>query len=381
MSRLAAMLLAAVAALLAGGTGALAHWSASGSGAGTSQTATLRPAIVRAEASGATVTLTWVSDAGLEGDPGAPVAYEVLRKGPGDDAYAPVAQGGCAAPMARPASSCEDAVPTGGAYRYRVVAVHRTWTAVSDAGEVSVASPAETTDPGPGAGGVSEGPAAEPPDAAPPEHGAAAVTLAADADGWIDAASVADVAVAVDMEGPASAGDQVIVELRDRDGVSVTGTKSVPEGATSVVVDGIDAGALAETSSSVGDPAAAREVTLTARVVDLAGNANPVVASGRAGKDVTAPPATGVHGLAVRLEPAGDGAQLVGTAEPFDAISAVPVSGEAPAVSGTVSADGVISPVRLGWPIDAGARVTATDPAGNALTIEVPSPVEQAPAG
>lgn len=376
MRRIATLVLAAAAALLAGGPGALAFWSAPGTGTGASRTATLRHAVVEAAASGATVTITWTAEAELAGDSAAAIAYRVLRKGPGEDSYTTLTRGGCAGPLARPAATCEDTAPAAGTYDYRVLAVYRSWTALADAGTVTVEAPPKSAPPqdlGPAEGAAPDGAAAAPADAPQPEHGAAAVALDGDADGWIDAAGVAAVAVRVELRGPAAEGDQVFVELRDAAGVVAEGSATIVAGATSVVVGDIDARPLAETSSSVADPAAARGLTLTARVADAAGTIDPASASGAAGKDVTAPPSSGEHALVARLESGADGLRLVGSGEPYDAVSVVPIAGSASAVSGTVTPAGVLGPVALSWPAAGGARVTATDPAGNALTLDVPA--------
>jgi len=206
-------------------------------------------------------------------------------------------------------------------------------------------------------------------DSRAPAYGASAVALSSD--GWINAASATDASARVDLSGPGEAGDVVTVTVRDAAGAEVMRRAPVVAGIGSVTVSGIDASPLAEVSSSVADPAGARNLQVTATVADAAGNVNATAtATAPAGKDVTAPPAGGPNGLAVTYS---DG-RLAGSGEPFDTISAVRESADGNVYTGgTVRADGAIAAFVVGVlaPGETGVflRVTETDPAGNALTL------------
>ena len=207
-------------------------------------------------------------------------------------------------------------------------------------------------------------------DSRAPAYGASAVALSGDG-GWINAANATDASVQVDLSGPGEAGDVVEVTVRDAAGAEVTRRAPVVAGIGSVTVGGIDASPLAEVSSSVADPAGARNLQVTATVADAAGNVNAAAtATAPAGKDVTAPPASGPSGLVVTYS---DG-RLAGSGEPFDTISAVREGGDGTVhAGGTVQADGTIPAFAVGAlaPGETGVfqRVTETDPAGNALTL------------
>ena len=139
MTRRILTLLIAAGALLAVSTTALAFWTPGGSGRGAAGTGTLAPPVVSVPAkSGRAVAVSWDAQATLSGAAIPEAIYRVQRKGPADAAYATLTSGGCAAPVAYPASACTDTVPADGAYAYRVVAVYRSWTATSAVRAVDV---------------------------------------------------------------------------------------------------------------------------------------------------------------------------------------------------------------------------------------------------
>ena len=139
MTRGALTLLLTAGALLAVSASALAYWVADGSGRGAAGTGTLAaPAVSVPATSGRSVAVHWDAQATLDGAAIPEATYRVQRKGPGEPGYTTVTSGGCAAPVGYPASECADSVPADGAYAYRVVAVYRSWTAISAARSVDV---------------------------------------------------------------------------------------------------------------------------------------------------------------------------------------------------------------------------------------------------
>ncbi|HEY5143263.1 MAG TPA: hypothetical protein VII98_07160 [Solirubrobacteraceae bacterium] len=133
MSTRAAILavLAALGVPLAGAPGADAFWKGSGAGAGGSAVGTLSApaATVPATATG-TVTVTFTASTVTPSSPAlnAEVTYLVQRSSDGGVTWV-ATSGTCGAGLAAPATTCTDAPPTSGSYRYRVTGRFRTWTA------------------------------------------------------------------------------------------------------------------------------------------------------------------------------------------------------------------------------------------------------------
>jgi hypothetical protein len=147
-------LLAAVAGcalLLATAFGALAYFTAPGSGSASASIGTLAaPSIASATADAGTVTLSWTAIAA----PGAgPVSYYVRRDGGAPSAACPSA----ASPSA--ATSCTDTGVSVATHSYTVTAVWRSWTRTSASATVAVtygpvAQLAFTTQPAGAVGGA-----------------------------------------------------------------------------------------------------------------------------------------------------------------------------------------------------------------------------------
>ncbi len=126
-------LLAALGVLLAGAPGADAFWKGSGTGSGPSTTGALSaPAVTVPASATATVTVTFTASTVTPSSPAlnGEVTYLVQRSSDGGVTWV-ATTGTCGAGPAAPATSCTDAPPASGTYRYRVTGRFRTWTAVS----------------------------------------------------------------------------------------------------------------------------------------------------------------------------------------------------------------------------------------------------------
>ncbi len=128
-------MLALALAVLAPATPALAYWSSAGSGSGSASTGSLAPptAVVVPATSESAVPVSWTASTGPT-----PVAYYVQR----NDGTGFVAACATSPAATITATSCTDSA-VAGTYTYRVIAVHRSWTATSaPSGEVVVSDPA-----------------------------------------------------------------------------------------------------------------------------------------------------------------------------------------------------------------------------------------------
>ena len=115
--------------MIAPAPAALASWTSHGSGSATSDTGALAPPTdVTARSSGdLEVDIDWTASAGP-----VPVSYYVLRIGEaGTEAACGTGPGSLIDSL-----GCTDTLSAAGAYAYRVVAVHLSWTATSDASEL-----------------------------------------------------------------------------------------------------------------------------------------------------------------------------------------------------------------------------------------------------
>ena len=126
-------LLVALGAGLAGAPGADAFWKGSGTGSGASTTGTLSaPTVTVPAAATATVTVSFTASTVTPSSPAlnAELTYLVQRSSDGGVTWV-ATSGTCGAGPAAPATSCSDAPPASGTYRYRVTGRFRTWTAAS----------------------------------------------------------------------------------------------------------------------------------------------------------------------------------------------------------------------------------------------------------
>ncbi len=133
--RALAVALAAVLVLLAPAAPALAYWHSAGSSAGAASTGVLGPptSVAVTPTSGPEVVVGWSASTGP-----APVEYYVVRTSGAVDAAA------CdtSALVTITATSCTDHAVGAGSSTYRVIAVHRSWTATSaPSGQVVVSEP------------------------------------------------------------------------------------------------------------------------------------------------------------------------------------------------------------------------------------------------
>ncbi|MGH3370861.1 MAG: Ig-like domain-containing protein, partial [Nocardioidaceae bacterium] len=114
--------------VLGPGTG-WSYWTAQALGWGTAGTGTLTdPSGVTATAASDTVGVAWTASSGPSGDPEG--GYFVTRVRVSDGAEAPACGTSPLSPTAT--VTCQDTSVPDGTYRYRVTAVHHSWTAQSD---------------------------------------------------------------------------------------------------------------------------------------------------------------------------------------------------------------------------------------------------------
>ncbi len=146
MTRRLAALVVALAALV-GVVGALALWTAGGTGSASASVGTLDPASISAAVSGTgSVTLTWDAQAAMTpASATGGITYSVERR-IGAGAFAPLSSGTCAGSLPYASSSCVDVPGASGSYTYRVVARYSSaWSAISN--EVTLAVVADTDPP------------------------------------------------------------------------------------------------------------------------------------------------------------------------------------------------------------------------------------------
>ncbi|HEX5175184.1 MAG TPA: Ig-like domain-containing protein [Gaiellaceae bacterium] len=141
-------LLTAIAALAVAGV-ALAYFLSSGSGTGQASVATFSPATISAPGtSGASITITWTSQASLsDSSKNSGISYTVQRKLGSGGTYSTLGSGGCGGSLPFNTSSCTDTVSANGTYFYEVVAHFggNAWSATSN--EVSTAASVDATAP------------------------------------------------------------------------------------------------------------------------------------------------------------------------------------------------------------------------------------------
>lgn len=110
-----------------------AFWSAPGAGSSPTPSSALTAGAISVPSSAFnSVTVTWTQQASLQPTSvdNSVITYSVQRKLVGGS-WAALASGGCSGAKPHGTTSCSDASPAAGSYRYRVVATFRTWTATS----------------------------------------------------------------------------------------------------------------------------------------------------------------------------------------------------------------------------------------------------------
>ena len=135
-ARNATITVALIVTLLLTATPAFAYWQSRGTAVGSAATDTLQaPTAVDAPArNSGTVPVTWVAPSGSI----VPSGYFVTRSSGGT--VAPACQSSALSLIT--ATTCADAVPADGVYRYTVTAVFRSWTTSSSPSpEATVAAP------------------------------------------------------------------------------------------------------------------------------------------------------------------------------------------------------------------------------------------------
>lgn len=142
-------LLVSVVVGLAVAGGAFAYFSSQGTGSATASVGTLNAATISAPStSGASITITWTSQASMNpSSENSSISYTVQRKLGSGGSYSTLGSGSCGGSLPYPTSACTDTVTASGTYFYEVVAHYggNAWTAISN--EVSTAASVDTTPP------------------------------------------------------------------------------------------------------------------------------------------------------------------------------------------------------------------------------------------